>query len=454
MDIDRRRLLVTAVAATVPGTALFAAPTAALLLPARGVDATQFGVRAGVTDDQSAALQRAIDQTTNARVPLLLGPGIYHGGDLKLPAGAQLIGVRNATRLVFRQGPSLISASHADGVTLSDLVLDGAGISLPDGRGLIHLESGHDVRIADCEVIRAGGHGIMLDTIAGQVTGTTVTDSADTAIFSLNAHGLLLSGNTIRTAGNGGIRVWQSEKHDDGTLVVDNRIEDIAARSGGSGQNGNAINVFRAANVLVRGNQIRKAAFSAIRGNAASNIQIIGNSCSDLGEVAIYSEFDFEGAVIAHNTVDGATVGVSVTNFNKGGRLAVVQGNVLRNFGSKNPASTDVDDIAGIGISVEADTAVTGNVIENASTAGIVLGWGQYLRDVTVTGNIVRTVGYGITVSVTKGAGAAVIADNLISGARRGAIVGVEWKKAVTGDLTKDGVGTYSQLTIHDNRVQ
>ena len=60
--------------------------------------------------------------------------------------------------------------------------------------------------------------------------------------------------------------------------MVDNRIENIDNRSGGSGQYGNAINVFRAGNVIVRGNRIGNCAFSAVRGNAASNIQIEGNS--------------------------------------------------------------------------------------------------------------------------------------------------------------------------------
>ena len=118
--------------------------------------------------------------------------------------------------------------------------------------------------------------------------------------------------------------------------------------------------------MIVRGNRIRNCAFSAVRGNAASNIHIEGNSVSDVREVALYAEFGFEGALIANNTVDGAAIGVSVTNFNEGGRLAVVQGNIIRNLLPKRPAGTDPGDGAGIGIAVEADTAVTGNVIENA----------------------------------------------------------------------------------------
>ena len=127
---------------------------------------------------------------------------------------------------------------------------------------------------------------------------------ADNALFCNDSRGLVIIANIIRGSGNGGIRVWQSDKRRDGSLIADNRIEDTAARAGGSGQNGNAINVFRAGNVIVRGNVIRKAAFSAIRGNAASDIQIIGNNCAALDEVAIYSEFEFEGAVIADNIVD------------------------------------------------------------------------------------------------------------------------------------------------------
>ena len=88
------------------------------------------------------------------------------------------------------------------------------------------------------------------------------------------------------------------------------------------------MNVFRAANVLVQGNRISDCAFSAVRANSASNCQIIANRCTRIGEVALYAEFAFEGALIANNLVDGAAMGISVTNFMpEGGRLAVVQGN-------------------------------------------------------------------------------------------------------------------------------
>ncbi len=453
MDIDRRRLVaLTAVASAMATTESVAAPP--VQLSALGILATQLGVLAASSDDQTLALQRAIDQAAGARVPLILPPGVYRAGDLKLRSGSRLVGIRGASRIVLTRGTSLLSARQADHVSLSGLILDGGAKVLPEGQGLVHLAVGRNVRIDDCEITGSGRQGVVLEQIEGQITGTTVSGAAGAAIHSVDARGLTISGNTIRGSGNNGILVWRQEAGDDGTLVLDNRIEDTAARAGGSGQNGNAINVFRAGNVTVRGNRIRGAAFSAIRGNAASNLQVIANTCSGLGEVAIYAEFGFEGAVIASNTVDGAALGVSVTNFNQGGRLAVVQGNMIRNLIARRPAGTDPNDAAGIGIGVEADAAVTGNVVENAPTAGIQLGWGQYLRDVAVTGNVVRRAGIGIAVSVAPGAGSALIADNLIAAVKRGAIVGMEWSKPVTGDLASDGTHRFAQLSIAGNRVR
>jgi hypothetical protein len=54
-------------------------------------------------------------------------------------------------------------------------------------------------------------------------------------------------------------------------------------------------------------------------------------------------------------------------------------------------------------------------------------------------------------VSVALGAGAALIANNLISGTSRGAIVGMERKKAATGDLVRSDSSQYPQLAIHGN---
>jgi len=447
MTIDRRTLMLASLA----GATVAAAPANAASVPAGGLDAAQFGLRPGAADDQSAKLQRAVDQAARTRVPLWLAPGVYRAGGITLAPGAQIVGVRGATRLVFTKGPSLLAAERAEAISLNGLSFDGGGRKLPEQRGLVHLHAAGKLRISDCEFLQAGGNALALEQCEGEVARCLIEAAADNAIFSLDSGGLIIAANTIHGSGNGGIRVWQSEKRRDGSLIADNRIEDTAARAGGTGENGNAINVFKADNVIVRNNTIRKAAFSAIRGNAASDIQIIGNNCVGLDEVAIYSEFDFEGALVADNVIDEAGSGISITNFKEGGRLATVRGNFVRNVHARIAGAAP--ETEGFGIGVEADTAVTGNVIENAETAGIVAGWGEYLRDVAITGNVVRASGIGVAVSVVAGAGAVAISGNLFAAVKRGAIIGMDHRKPVTGDLALAGAERYPLLRITGNQV-
>ncbi|MBB1093016.1 TIGR03808 family TAT-translocated repetitive protein [Rhodopseudomonas palustris] len=450
MALDRRRLIGLAAAAlTLSATPLRAAPTSQ-----RGRDAAQLGIRPDSSDDQTAALQRAIDNAAHARVPLALPPGNYRTGTLRLPSGAQLSGVRGATRLIFTGGPSLFDSAGAETPTLSGLVLDGGAIPLPARRGLVHCVGARNLRITDCEITASGGSGVWLETTSGAITDNLLTAIAVTGVVSFDAKGLSVSRNVLIGANNNGIEILRTSIGDDGSIVTGNRIENIKAGPGGSGQYGNAINAFRAGNVIVSGNRIKNCDYSAVRGNSASNIHITDNSVSDVREVALYSEFAFEGAVISGNTVDGAALGVSVCNFNEGGRLSVVQGNIIRNLLPKRPIGTAPDDDAGIGIYVEADTAVTGNVIENAPSFGIVAGWGRYLRDVAITGNVVRRAFVGIGVSVAEGAGTATINGNVIAEAPRGAVVGLDHARPVTPDLTTPGAARFAQIALGSNSVR
>jgi uncharacterized secreted repeat protein (TIGR03808 family) len=453
MPINRRHLL-GLTAAGAGALAMSRRAVAAQPVSALGRDAMQYGLHPGSLEDQTKILQRTIDEAARAQVPLALPPGVYRTGQLRLQSGSQLVGIRGATRLVFVGGASMFTSEGADSVGLNNLVLDGGSIPLPARRGLVHCLSGRDVRITDCEITASGGNGIWFENVAGELSGNIITKTAVTAITSFDAKGLTVTRNTIQDTNDNGIEILRTSIGDDGTLVADNRIEDIKAGPGGSGQYGNAINAFRAGNVIVRGNRIRNCDYSAVRGNSASNIQISGNSVSDVREVALYSEFAFEGAVIANNTVDGAALGVSVCNFNEGGRLAVVQGNIIRNLLAKRPIGTAPDNDGGIGIYVEADTSVSGNVIENAPSFGIVAGWGKYLRDVAITGNVIRNAFVGVGVSVTPGAGTALVNNNMISETPRGAVVGLDHARPITPDLSDEGAPRFAQVVLGINAVR
>src|SRR5690606_23545705 len=102
------------------------------------------------------------------------------------------------------------------------------------------------------------------------------------------------------------------------------------------------------------------------------------------------------------------------------------------------------------GIAVEADCSVTGNVIEAAPLYGIHIGWGEFMRNVVATGNVVRDAGEGIAVTVVEGAGLVVISDNILEGTQHGAIFGHRWGERVTGDLARSG-SRYSWLKVERN---
>ena len=86
MDLDRRRLIVVSALTGAMPAATLATPAAAAPLSMLGVDATQLGVRAGGGEAQTEMLQAALDRTAGARVPLMLGPGEYRLGEIKLAA--------------------------------------------------------------------------------------------------------------------------------------------------------------------------------------------------------------------------------------------------------------------------------------------------------------------------------------------------------------------------------
>lgn len=456
--LNRRRLLAGTAGFAVLG--LSATRTAAAMLPGietasiRGsIDATELGVKPGALDDQSKAFADMLSRASARDMPVFLRPGTYVVSNLSLPDRVRLTGVPGATRIVYGGGGHLMMTERAERIELAGLVFDGGNGWLADyAQGLLDLRQVAHLAIDNCEISGSGRHGLALEHASGRVERSAISGAADAGIYSVEAKGLAIAGNSVSECADGGILVHRWRAAEDGTMVTGNRVERIGARSGGTGQNGNGINAFRAGNVIISGNIVVDCAFSAIRANSASNLQVTGNTCSRSGETALYSEFSFEGAVIANNIVDGAANGISMVNFNEGGRMGVCSNNIVRNLSISGPYPADAPGF-GVGISVEADTSVSGNVVENAPLYGIKIGWGPFMRNVTATGNVVRKAGTGIAVTIVEGAGPAVISDNIIEAATHGAIVGQRWAKPVTGDLATLGNAGYAHLTVERNRI-
>lgn len=470
--VNRRALLGAGLAATplfAAGTASAAQTHAARTAPAAAqppraappvtsdattVSAATFGVTPAPDRDQTTALQAAIDQATAKNLTLALAPGTYLFGGLVLRSGTRLVGAHDATVLRYIGTGAAITAERAANVRIENLRIDGGNLPLDPARAiaLLQMTDCRRLTLDGVEIVAAGAHGLHLAHSSGRITHALVDGARDAGIFSLDADlsngGLVIADTTVTDCRDNGILIWRSNAGDDGTRLTNLTITRIGNRSGGTGQYGNGINVYRAANVAVADCRITDCAYSAIRGNAASNIQMIGNHATRIGEVALYAEFGFEGALLSGNVIDGAAAGIAVANFNEGGRLAIVEGNLIRNLVRREHEPVDK---RGDGISVEADAVVSSNVIEGAATAGVRIGWGPFLRNVIAQGNMIRNAAIGIAVSGDKASGKCLLANNLIAGVTDGAIRAMDHANAIGADLAASPAPKH--ITLNGNVV-
>lgn len=454
--MHRRRFLsrfgTVALVSAVPGTALaqISGPPLAISQLRGSRSATDYGVLPGTIDNQSVRFQAMVDAAAREGIPLFLPAGDYVLSNITLPSGLMLHGVPGHTRLIYGGDGFLLHANGADTITLESLSLDGVNRRTTDyAEGLIDLRAVTNLRIEDCAIGGAGKHAVYLERCSGRVRENAISGARQFAIFAVESEGLTIADNSIDNCANGGIVIHRWQQGRDGSIVTGNRITNTGATDGGTGQWGNAINLFRTDDAIVANNMISGSAFSAIRGNSTRGVQIMGNNCRASGETAIYAEFSFENAVIANNVIDGAANGISVTNFDHGGRAATVTGNIVRNLSTTGPYEAGAPGF-GTGIAVEADTTVSGNLVEGAPLFGINAGWGRFLRDVVVSANTVRDCGIGIGVSAAEGAGRALIRENVIS-ARRGAIIAHAWGKPVSADLAIEPGGAPGNVTVSGN---
>ncbi len=373
-----------------------------------------------IAADQTLQVQTAINKAISGDGVLRLAAGKYHVTGLQVGASLQIEGVAGKTILVGSAGANILNADSAKNLTITGVTFDG------------------------------GDNGLSLAQCGGKISNCVFRLQEKTALLALDSKGLEISSNHVYDIGNNGIQVWATDKTEDGTIVCNNRVERVAAKDGGSGQNGNGINIYKAGNVLVSNNRVTDCTYSAIRNNSGSYCTITGNNVSRTGEVAIYVEFAFAGAVVSSNMIENVAFGISITNLDKDGHLAVCSNNVIRGVHRGKTEGA----INGSGIYAEADTMVSGNVIENASDIGIALGWGPYCRNLSAQGNLIKDCGTGITASVTEGAGATYIANNVISGMKLAAIKGMDHQNPMTDDLGKVGAEVPNLILLKDNIIR
>ena len=420
----------------------------ALATPARA-QAIVPELNAGTPDDQSGPLQDALLRASSEGRPLFLPPGTYYVQNLQVPSNLVVEGIPGKTVLAAVGSAPVARVAGSAHVRFESITFSaGNGGPVASEAGLLEIEASDHVTLADCAFTGGKASGIAIHDAAAQINACDFLGHGLAAIFSLDSRGLTVSGNRIAGCGNGGILIWGNASRRGSSTVIGNSISGVGATAGGNGQNGNGINVFRCDDVLIANNRIADCAFTAIRLNSTSNVVVSGNLCRNSGEVAIFSEFAFTGSVISDNIVDGAALGISVTNMDQSGQVATVSGNIVRNIRASSAVNPDTRPI---GIYAEAETTITGNTVYSVAGTGIRAGNGEFLRNVVIAENVLSAVNTGIGVSVVDKAGAVAISGNTIA-ARDHAIVGMEWEQVVSDDLVRDAA-RYPHVSLNGNRV-
>lgn len=158
------------------------------------------------------------------------------------------------------------------------------------------------------------------------------------------------------------------------------------------------------------------------------------------------SSADGNDIEISHNIVDTASMGIAITGLSGAGQRGVVHGNRIRNLFHRK-----IGACGGIGIGVEADCTVTGNVVERAPAYGILVGASGGFHNFDVTGNVIRQSHIGIGVSEAPKTGSARIAENLFDGTKDGGIRAMAGPRPVGPDLAKESDNALRDLSVYAN---
>lgn len=429
--------------------------------PASSVNAADHGLVSG-SSDQTAHLQAAIDAAQARKLPLFIPAGVFKIRTLEITAPLEIYSVAGGTRLEgYGQGPSIHVAPTAAGdrfgpVSIRNLTMDGHGLAFPEESygGLIRAAEIDGLTIEGCTLRNSAAQGLYLDRTFGWVRDNIIDSARDCGLCVSNAAtgGVVIDANKVSRSGNTGIRVMRDALETDRSAIINNTVSATKAVSGGNGANGNGINVYRAGNVTISGNKVSDSAFSAIRLNASSGSQVIGNYCHSSYEVALYVEAPgagepFLGGVVAGNIIDDCGTGISIANTNNGGRRVVVSGNQITHAVNRTVTYPGGSyQTFGRGIEADGDVIVTHNQLESIADWGILAhasnyGAGRAKMMVLITDNMIKTCGGGIAFDRDDAAyGRILIGGNMIDAftttAKYAAIVPVDWSGA-TGIATK-----------------
>lgn len=213
--MDRRHFMGIVGAAT----ALFGTAQAeAAPFPAGGFGKSvlDWGVQPNADRDQSAALQKAIDELSSMGQPVFIPAGRYLVAKLQLPANAAVFGVPGLSVLNGPKGAPVFECVNKQDVSLRGLSFIGNGLAARECRNLT---------VSECRVISSDGDGLVCGGSGLLVSNNRAASCARSAIW-VEGDGMVTN-NFISGAGQFGLRLGALNRL--GILSVNNNMIDGTA---------------------------------------------------------------------------------------------------------------------------------------------------------------------------------------------------------------------------------
>lgn len=337
-----------------------------------------------------------------------LGDFVFSQGDPTGAANSQLL-IQNVLdtetgEIVFRNGTYRINGPIYP-KSNQTLIFKNATLAMPNGTFLdgIVIDGVQNVRIVEAKIVGASGG-----------------NSFDRAILINNSTNITIEHCLIKDIGNEAVspNEWghgiEIGGNSSNVKILYNRINNV---KGYGNLRGDGITVRASSNTLIEGNTVdtnRRMQIAVI--DNATDVKIIGN-----------------------HLLNGYLAGIDIepNSVNTTGEITI-QGNTIRNFGSKPGATTGVQyygiDLHGSEIE---NITITGNIIsaENSQAISCIHGMNN-AKATTISGNILSCNGFaeGMTLFAGNGIKDLIIAENII---RDFALYGITGDK--NGNVIIDG---------------
>jgi hypothetical protein len=240
-----------------------------------------FGVEPNSSKDQTAALQKAIDEISKSGHPVFIPGGSYLAGPVELPTTCTITGVSGKT--AFRSEGTVFTTQNLDAIALSGLSFSGSknAAKQPDiprisFSGPPGPFGGGWVSIQNCIFAVAPMPAISLSHCIGFVQSVSLAiEAVGYGILATDAVALTIAHCLVEGSGSAGIKVISKKHSQYGVTITGNHVR------------GCGIAIEVEGNAIVTGNQVAKSGFGLRLGGGGEGHILASNNLIRECEVGI-----------------------------------------------------------------------------------------------------------------------------------------------------------------------